>query len=143
MYIVTHLGWVVLSCAVLMFFRKRSIQKKKDKKKKKEKQKEKQSKWNSSISHSARGTHGRAPLGMHQGWWSRRVSAELGGLQPTPGDHSVTSQALVLACPGIKFPSVSLWLGALGRPQPSCWVPRPVLGKGRAGPAQSSSVLQP
>lgn len=25
MYIATHLGWVVLSCAVLMFFRKRSI----------------------------------------------------------------------------------------------------------------------
>lgn len=32
MYIATHLGWVVLSCAVLMFFRKRSIKKKKEKK---------------------------------------------------------------------------------------------------------------
>lgn len=34
MYIATHLGWVVLSCAVLMFFRKRSIQKKEKNKKK-------------------------------------------------------------------------------------------------------------
>lgn len=33
MYIATHLGWVVLSCAVLMFFRKRSIQKKNKKQK--------------------------------------------------------------------------------------------------------------
>lgn len=33
MYIATHLGWVVLSCAVLMFFRKRSIKKKGKKKK--------------------------------------------------------------------------------------------------------------
>lgn len=107
MYIATHFGWVVLSCAVLMFFRKRSIQKTKQKK---------QSKWNSSISRSAGGTEPPRPgpagdassvgKGKGKGWvragglWSRG--------SPLLGDHSIASQALLLVHPGVKSRGVFL-----------------------------------
>lgn len=105
MYIATHFGWVVLSCAVLMFFRKRSIQKTKQKK---------QSKWNSSISRSAGGTEPPRPgpagdassVGKGKGWvragglWSRG--------SPLLGDHSIASQALLSVHPGVKSRGVFL-----------------------------------
>lgn len=82
MYIATHLGWVVLSCAVLMFFRKRSIQKT-------NKKSNVSGILPSPAQPGAPSPHGRAPLGMHQAWQRGRVSAELGGLQsrgePSPG----------------------------------------------------------
>lgn len=111
MYIATHFGWVVLSCAVLMFFRKRSTQKTKQKK---------QSKWNSSISRSARGTEPRRPgpagdaSSMGKGWgragglWSRG--------SPLLGDHSVASQALLLVYPGIQSRGVFLKPPAAAQP---------------------------
>lgn len=113
MYIATHLGWVVLSCAVLMFFRKRSIQKN-----------QKKSKVSGILPSPAQpeapSPDGRAPLRMHQPWWRGRVSAELGGSRaegsPLLGDHSVASQALVSVYPDIKFRIVFLRLGAPGWP---------------------------
>lgn len=136
MYIATHLGWVVLSCAVLMFFRKRSIQKRK----KKKQQKKKQNKWNSSISRSAGPCQGCIKVAEGKGQCSTWGS-------PLLEDPSVASQALVLGYPDRKFHIVFLWLGTPGQPPapavPGFWILRLVLGNGRAHPAQSSSALHP
>lgn len=118
MYIATHLGWVVLSCAVLMFFRKRSIQKKQTKKKSKV-----SGILPSPTQPRAPSPHGRAPLGMHQAWWKEGLVQSWGapGGSPLLGDRSVASQALVSVSPDVKFHIVSLRLGAPGRPAaPAC-----------------------
>lgn len=109
MYIATHLGWVVLSCAVLMFFRKRSIQKKQPNKK--------LSQWNSSTSCSARGTKPLqpGPAGDASSVAERKGLYRAGGAL-SGGHHSVTSQALLMVYPDTKFHIIFLQLGVLGRP---------------------------
>lgn len=140
MYIATHLGWVVLSCAVLMFFRKRSIQKTNKKKSKVS------GILPSPAQPAAPSPHGRAPLGMHQAWQRGRVSAELGGALFWGITQSLPKHWFW--CTQIQnFPLFSCgWVPQVipqPLPVPGFWISRPVLGKGRARPAQSRSVLHP
>jgi len=113
MYIATHLGWVVLSCAVLMFFRKRSIQKNKQTNKKK------QRKWNSSISRSAGGTQPPwpGPAGDASGMAERKGQCRAGGLH----SGGAFSWAQLSCFPGLGFSvpryKISHCFSAAGRPR--------------------------
>lgn len=106
MYIATHLGWVVLSCAVLMFFRKRSIKKKEKKK----------AKWNSSISLLSRsGTEPWAAPSwrMHQAWWRGRGKRSVGcpgREEPSPGAALRRFASVGFCVPNPKLDVAFLWL---------------------------------